>query len=375
MQADTDTRGLLCGVLLHSYLIQGYLYANTLYFSFFFRAILILHAEKGLVMGGRLNIKLFNQIYWVVWTFFLLLYYTVYPVSQTLLGMFPQDVRKGRICLLLDIDKNDSQYQEKTEKVVLISLAFCGIMLFVVRYMTWRVNRFIRGVCPRRKMSCIGAYRRNILTFQQTSTWFQAWVFWTTMDNLIFVYVQKYETDFSKENLLWFLFIHNFVFVQVVHSMIPLILSIPSDGNENGKRIQFYVREQSLLEPRRCSSQSSRLILAKECRQEVDSDRNESPEPTPTIPNNSPEPTYHTYEHAALPYPCTFYCRHKDVDLNRKEFLEPTSIIANKSIVSNQSTEAISIVTINKTNESNSPTCNVDLPYPCTYYSRYHTHM
>ena len=82
---------------------------------------MILHSEKGLVDKGQPNLKLFNQLYWVVVFSMTVIELTISPFTQIAKGGFPENSHKGRICLLLEADPT-VDYEWKEHKMFPITL-------------------------------------------------------------------------------------------------------------------------------------------------------------------------------------------------------------------------------------------------------------
>ena len=61
-QEDPDQRLMLCQLLLLLRQVVANVYAVTLFFNFFFRVILIRFSDRGLVVNGKPELSLFNQV-------------------------------------------------------------------------------------------------------------------------------------------------------------------------------------------------------------------------------------------------------------------------------------------------------------------------
>ena len=71
-----------------------------------FRAVLIRYAERGLVVKGRPNLGLFNQLYLVLFSVFGVIAIILFPVLKFTQGNFDKTIA-GKICLLVPL-KTDS---------------------------------------------------------------------------------------------------------------------------------------------------------------------------------------------------------------------------------------------------------------------------
>ena len=61
-QEDPDQRLMLCQLLQLLRQVVANVYAVTLFFNFFFRVILIRFSDRGLVVDGKPELALFNQV-------------------------------------------------------------------------------------------------------------------------------------------------------------------------------------------------------------------------------------------------------------------------------------------------------------------------
>ena len=88
---ELDFRVLLCDIQIQSSYIRGNFYNNIFYFSFLWRVFLILYAD-GFIRNGKLNLRLFVQLFWLITLAFVAIAYNVFPGSMLLRGEFhPQE--------------------------------------------------------------------------------------------------------------------------------------------------------------------------------------------------------------------------------------------------------------------------------------------
>ena len=97
-------------------------------------------------------------------------------------------------------------------------------------------------------MSCFGKFRRNVLNLHQTYWWFIWWclaiTFWGTS-------ISDYGQEFlSAKAQFWIWNITEFLSIEGLHIVLPLLLDIPSEGTELVSNGGFYVRLPE-LKPRR----------------------------------------------------------------------------------------------------------------------------
>ena len=126
---------------------------------------------------GRPDLRLFHQLYWIIVCSKLLVAYFVFPGASILQGTFPSETVAGRVCLLLPAGSSGSSafYQGESYKLNMFRLFFPLLNIFTVIYLRFRVKRFMSELCPRKQMSCIGVYKRNVISLQTTIRWLMFW--------------------------------------------------------------------------------------------------------------------------------------------------------------------------------------------------------
>jgi hypothetical protein len=211
-----------------------------------FRAVLILHADKGLVQNGRLNLRLFHQLYWVIVCTFVVFGHTL-QLPQVVNGTFPSNTVEGKICLLLDISGGDSHLKQD-----LIQIAFVTIDLVFIKYFNWRIDRFRLGFCPGNKMSCIGVYKRNVICLKDTTKMLNVLLFhaivYTVAPRTIFEHLDQ---TLSPITIYWIWNIRGIMFDMFVF-FLPFSFELPDDTIYEKQTSTFYVRKlPHVLEPRR----------------------------------------------------------------------------------------------------------------------------
>ena len=127
----------------------------------------------------------------------------------------------------------------------------------------------MRNHCPLGRMSCIGRYRRNVLTLKQTMAWVVLWCLSGIADICLQALFVIYQEQWSSETLFWIWNTKGFVNFEGLHILIPFTLSVPPDGgSENSSSTGFYVHKPSILVPRRPAGEAfwkpAKLIFVKE---------------------------------------------------------------------------------------------------------------
>ena len=168
----------------------------------------------------------------------------MFPLPSLLKGTFPQDTQAGRICLLRN-GPPDTFVDVKAAKIHFVYLLIDSL---VALYSKWRVDRFLAGHCPRKKMSCIGKYQRNVLSLQETTRWLYLWAFHALVNLVTFISIGYFKEYLSMSQTFWIWNLKGFIFNEGLHFVIPLFLKLPEKGVSP---IKFFITHQVKLQPRR----------------------------------------------------------------------------------------------------------------------------
>ena len=68
LEEASTLRPTLCGLLITSRYLITYVLSVYLFWSFVFRMLLVLYADRGLVAEGGTNLKLFHHLFWLIFT-------------------------------------------------------------------------------------------------------------------------------------------------------------------------------------------------------------------------------------------------------------------------------------------------------------------
>ena len=263
----------------------------VLFFSVIFRMVFVVHAHKGLVRGGRPDLKLFHQLYWVITCAWVAWLHTLY-LKYYAKGTFPEGLKSGKFCLLAPLklngdggqslpDLNLGSLSPKTDtfQFAYILLVFPCICLIWLFYFKWRVKRFMNGLCPLGKMSCVGVYRRNVISFNQTLS---GAVFWSFFGPMLDMFLQSGLTELegiiSRSTMFWIWNIKGFALNDLLF-LFPFVLKIPARQKSFVKPSNFFVIYPKSLEPRRLNQipvsyhkENTRIIFVKEAHNSHSSD-------------------------------------------------------------------------------------------------------
>ena len=231
----------------------------NLMFRFFF----VVHAEKGLYIKERSNSPLIQAIY-VIFTFgWTVSGYLSWPGSVMFLENYPDNTVKGRICLnhRLDWDQNKrsketSDIYIKPRLVVLALTLTIGLMMF---YLIHRVKIFINNFCSSNSShACIGGrYRRNILTFQELSSFYTFLILFFLWDSVLIFSIYYLQDQVGLDAVFFFYQGNNAMFDVVCILLLPIFVLIKSQKDFPAmwsdyvpKKLAFYVTSPGLV-PRR----------------------------------------------------------------------------------------------------------------------------
>ena len=222
------------------------MYFNTMFFNFLFRVILIRFADRGLVSEGRPNLKLFHQLYWTISAPFLFIFIVNYPIKPILNGTFTESTQ-ARICLQRALDTEE----EGALRGRILSLIFPCLCQILNRYFSAKVSTFLSGLCPNKRMSCIGKFRRNLIDLADTSMYITCWALYACLDNiLLLMAITTSSPVFAPQSFFFLYNLVSFVFIDIFHG---LVIPLRMDLSWNRKHIPqaFYMNNQTSLEPRR----------------------------------------------------------------------------------------------------------------------------
>ena len=249
LEEDSVHRPSLCSILINVRAVTTIVLANNLIFSFLFRCLVILHAEKGLVGKGKLNLRLLNQLYWTiviafnVLSVFILLY-------ANLTVNWPAKFRSAsRMALCLMVGGKDINQQAFGGQR--IGLAFTVIFIVTLLRCKLRVTRFLKGLCPRGRMNCIGIYRRNVVSLKGTVLLSCLIITSTILENVFLQSRGDLSTVISKKSIFLIWNISYIILSEGVYLILPMVISKPNmDTGRTNIDNTFYVRAPAVLVPR-----------------------------------------------------------------------------------------------------------------------------
>ena len=101
--------------------------------------------------------------------------------------------------------------------------------------------RFMKGICSNNRMSCIGVYRRNVLSFNQTFYFMLFWVCSAIIDLILQTGLTYSEKYYSRNKLFWIWNTKGFALNELLLLVIPFALNIPLQQKTNVNKSGFFV--------------------------------------------------------------------------------------------------------------------------------------
>ena len=150
-------------------LLAEQIVGQNLVFRFFY----IVHADKGFVVKGIYNTKIFNLCFVLLTCTYTMYTYLPYFIASSLKDEYPDNTVKGRICLghRLNWDLKDTKNTLNVYiKPRVMIITFVMISVFFNCYLCgYKARQFIKQFCPNQQTfaSIGGPYRRNILTHKE----------------------------------------------------------------------------------------------------------------------------------------------------------------------------------------------------------------
>ena len=153
------------------------------------------------------------------------------------------------MCIL----ESAAPYRSKGQSVEL-SIALLGI--FVAFYLTWKVEKYTKRLCPKGTRSCIGKYKRNLITMKESKICFCLSQAFLLFQMAFLVSLPKLENYLSAIEIFWIynsIYLIGFIvelgyFRQVLIPTFEVLSSVSAKPNE---KHFFMTKLPTVLEPRR----------------------------------------------------------------------------------------------------------------------------
>ena len=233
----------------------------TFFLNILFRFFLVLYAE-GFLKKGALNLKLFKQLYWLLWVALVTFGLIPFAITPIMLGNFPtQDSYRKQLCLgVLVHEKNEKDANPFGTRITMV------IMVFYILRFVHKVKSFVHGQCPGGKMCSIGKFQRNVISLRMTT--FIALILHCFFFVLTFIRELTQNLDKSKAFFVNFVVFDGLIYLLAFCVFIFARNHDMPTRKDAAKKVDFYVSKVQVLQPRRpeyfnVPSQIDRLALPK----------------------------------------------------------------------------------------------------------------
>ena len=141
LSTDDIDRLLWCQNLYVAHFFLIVTFSNTAVFSLTFRSVLVRFADRGLVLQGKPNLKLFRQLFWLILIPYCCIGLMMAPLFSIIKGTFT-DAITAKICILSPGVKENS-YRDSKEImeqafvpmiVPLLNLVYCQYWAYKVHH-------------------------------------------------------------------------------------------------------------------------------------------------------------------------------------------------------------------------------------------------
>ena len=203
--------------------------------SLIFRTFMVLYAQ-GFIYNGKIHLRLFHQLYWLNVIIYSLIAFGMFPLPLLIKGEFPNESTSGKVCLQIQLEHTEDILKKNGIGIFTFFSA-----TFIMFYFKSKVNRYIKGVCPNQKMSCIGKYKRNFLNYNQDMMHAFAWQTISVLDICVLPLYSNYNLS---PTLVSYVDVLTLVLIKEIWLLLTSLVwanrEIPV-SNEVPRRIKFYV--------------------------------------------------------------------------------------------------------------------------------------
>ena len=244
-----------CQNLYIAHFALNVIFANTALFSLIFRSVLIRFADRGLVVKGETNLKLFKQLFWTI----LIPYCCIGLVMAPLLSIYKGTFTKAlaaKVCIRspnLEADLSDDKKQIRLKQDLMIFI-FPALNWAWCQFLARGVRQFFKRQRPTGRMHSFGNYRRNFFTFEENLKYIKVFFFFNLVTNLVWqlnMLFPKKIIYLNTEKMFAMQFWMNLIYINVFHGLfLPMKMTIPRYFQRENFPKTFWQRKR-LPEPRR----------------------------------------------------------------------------------------------------------------------------
>ena len=112
-------------------------------------------------------------------------------------------------------------------------------------------------------MSCIGVYKRNVVTFFETSRWLDIMYVLHYINPIFMAFIKVQGHLLTKESIFWAWNIRGFGTTLCLYFLLPLCLTFPGECKLPEKQTIFYLRKTEVLRPRNNSFAGEHISFGK----------------------------------------------------------------------------------------------------------------
>ena len=248
MVSSNDIDQLLwCQNLYIAHFLLHVIFFNTAFFSHTFRTVLIRFPDRGLVLQGRQNLKLFNQLFWLILIPYCFIGIMMAPLASIISGGFTQ-VFVAKICILspnFDEDPKSIVTQSIVPLIIpLLNLIYC-------QYLNHKVRQKFR---PNQKMYSFGNYKRNFITFEENMNYIKINFWYSLLTNLVLniLFLNGERFSLTPEKMSWVQNLWNFLYFNIFHGLfLPTKMTIHRNCNWQRNATKTFWQQKRTPEPRR----------------------------------------------------------------------------------------------------------------------------
>ena len=204
--------------------------------------------------GGQYNLSLFVQLYWLAVVVFLTFQLTLWPGILLARGKYIlQEGTKARVCIREDIQGPGSIKDGR--KHVMMNFVFPLLIIIFITWQRFSTQHFLSGLCPRGRMSCIGKFRRNILSLRSTYVLLMALSCCRGAGSLLI----HYSDQMTPSTHFWLWNTSAALWGEGAYLLLPWLLSAPEASGRRVVFAHFYVRKPP-VDPRRPEAGTSEEV-------------------------------------------------------------------------------------------------------------------